>query len=194
MVKVLNELDKKTEDAIQHLAAEFDLANKLISMEEQVKADTDADRLDEAVHDTEAMIRFCNRLGYENRKVHRSESGVKDLLKDLATLLDNQEREEIERFFQQLDIADKKLVHLASRYRGDVRDDVKELIAAEKKLDVAENAEKLKGHVEQFRKSVKQEITELAHGLKELRKWISTNTTLMKSIGDVVGSLKKRAA
>ena len=193
-MKLLEKLDDNAKDAMKHLAASFDLVERLIDILKDVDGEITANSVKEAINDSEKMSRLCSYLGREEYRVARDESKIKDALEKIIPHLEGTEQENVEKLLESLVVAAKTLLGFASRFEGKVPNEVKKLIQKEHRLLMAEKNLKLQGEIEDDQTIVNQELSDLSSNLKELSKYVSTNTTLMKQVQDLAENLEKGVA
>jgi len=187
MAEILKELDENTKEAVSKVAAEFKYAKDLDKELEKIEGEEDPAK---GVKEVRNAIRILRWIGRAERKVDVSEKKILSNLEELGEILPPKLKSTDEKLAQKLEVAEKKLVELASMFTGKVKDELEDIKTDEALLkryeDNPEQAEKVKHHLSALLKETETHVDELL-------KWISSTEAILKSIQGFEETLERLA-
>ena len=190
MVKELDKIHDEAKKAIGFLAAEFKYAKEM--QEHLVTLRKESTHVKEAIREADVMLKLYRWVARGERRVHRSDVKLEHLLDELEEILPSDLKSQAERFKTELKIADGHLSKFASFYRGEVKIELSEIEADEKKLRVLESvhSDKDAGVV---RVRLKKELSDLEGDLNTLVTWIESNQAIVTQIDKWATDLERKA-
>ena len=184
-VKELKELDENTRQAVGRVAAEFKFAVDFKNELEEIEHEDDPGK---AIKEAKNGIRILRWVGRAERRVDQSAKKILGNLEDLGKILPENLKTRSENLSERLTIAERKLVELASLFRGKVKKDLEEIKSDEAMLEryekEPEKAEHIHHHLSTLFHDAKDHIDELIT-------WIGTTEAVLKEIVGFEDTLKE---
>jgi len=176
MVKEVEQLKEETRQAVSRVAAEYKYAADFKKELEEIEAEKDPKKANKEIR---GGIRILRWIGRAERRVNQSEKKILFGLEELGEILPENLKTKERDLHDQLDIAEKKLVELASMFTGALKKELHDIKTDEALLERYDKdpkqADHIKHHLSSLFKNAKQNVAELI-------RWIGTTETVLKSI------------
>ena len=197
MAKELLKIEQEAQNAIKHLAAEFNYVEEL--QDHLQRIEEESEHIPKDLREAKAMLRLFKLTAREEKRVAHSEDELESLLEEFGTLLPREQKQKEEQFARELQIASGLLKKLVSFYRGEIKGKIIDVEKEEKLLTVLEKNPKQKdADTLAVRKKLNEEFFQLNQHVQNLLKWIETNTMLAENIqkwaADLEAATKRKAA
>ena len=174
-IKELKELDENLQKAIGQVGAEYKYAVQLKENLEKIKTE----KASEAIRDVKKGISLINYLGRTNRLAERYESKLIKNLKELSKILPENLKKEALDLAEKIDIAEKQITKVSSRYVGQLRGELNEIATYEhlvnKYEDDAKKLEDVKNKLSHLIKKVGKEVDDLITWIQGAQVLLSRN-------------------
>ncbi|MBS3126938.1 hypothetical protein J4228_02110 [Candidatus Woesearchaeota archaeon] len=181
MAKELLKIEQEAQNAIKHLAAEFNYVEEL--QDHLQRIEEESEHIPKDLREAKAMLRLFKLTAREEKRVAHSEDELESLLEEFGTLLPREQKQKEEQFARELQIASGLLKKLVSFYRGEIKGKIIDVEKEEKLLTVLEKNPKQKdADTLAVRKKLNEEFFQLNQHVQNLLKWIETNTMLAENI------------
>ena len=186
-VKEVEKLDEETRKAVGRVAAEYKYALDFKKELQQIEQDNPED----ALRDIKKGISILRWVGRAERRVDQSERKILSTLEDLGEVLPENLKTESEELSKELSVAEAKLVHLASMFRGKVKQELEDIKTDEALLqkyhDNPSQAEHLHTHLQGLFHSAKGHVDEMLQ-------WIGTTQAVLKKVIGFEETLQRLSA
>ncbi len=186
MVKELKELDEDTKLTVKWVSAEYKFTRALL----EVIKKAEQEGAKEALKDLKSADKNLRQVGRSERKVNRDENAVIEDLNKIAEILPDNLKTEDHQLIERLKPAKAKLVALASRFAGELKDDLSKIKTYEQLRahihDPSKESDATK-HLRILFKKTEGEIDELIT-------WIQSTETVFKQIEDFIAKLEHLSA
>tara|TARA_Y100000310_G_scaffold342617_1_gene446601 strand:+ start:1615 stop:2187 length:573 start_codon:yes stop_codon:yes gene_type:complete len=165
-VKELKKLDENLKRAIGEVGAEAKYADALEADLKKIETDEP----DQAIKDVKKGIRLVNFLGRTNRYADRYEKRLVDNLVALAEILPDDLKQEALKLAHKIELADAKITKEASRYVGDIREELNTISTYEHLVkrykDNPDKAEQVKSKLTALIQAVEKAVADLSRWIK----------------------------
>jgi len=186
-IKELKKLNENLQKAIGQVGAEYSYAKELEADLKKIETD----EANEAIKDVKKGIKLINYLGRTNRYAERYENRLIKNLKELSEILPENQKKEALELANKIDIAEKKITKVASRYVGELRSELKDIATHEHLVKRFANDEK---KLENVKTKLSALIKEVESEVAELIKWIQGAQAILKQIKGFDEKLHQMAA
>ncbi len=183
----LMRLDEHATEAVGRVAAGFKWVMELL---EKVEKESKEENHQIVIKELKKSLHVLRWVGRAERRIDQSEKKILVDLEELATLLPENLRSKEVELAEKLKITEAQLIELASLFRGELRNEIKEIEKYESLLISIEKTSN-----EDTKEEVKRKLESLFEktndSLQKLRQWIEGTIPLLKSIRGFQKKLKE---
>ncbi len=174
-MKELKNLKKNTIKAVGRVAAEFKFAT---DFKDELEVITRSEP-DKAKREVKRALRILRWVGRAERRVDQSEGRILSNLTELGKILPTNLKTQEETLHQQLEVAEKELIRLASTFLGKLKGEL-ETIKTDEALLIRyqknpEQAKHIHAHLRVFLNETKKDVDNLL-------RWVSSTEQILRKI------------
>ena len=188
MVKEVEELKEETKKAVSRVAAEYKFAVEFKKELEKMEGEEDPKK---AVKEVRNGLKILRWVGRAERRVDQSEKKILFGLEELGEILPENLKTTEKKLHSKLEIAEKKLVELASMFAGKLKKELHDIKTDEALLKRYEEDPEQARHIHQHLSGL---FAESKGHVADLIEWVGTTETILKSIEGFEATLEKLSA